>query len=186
MEFSLSAYEKNILLNTARETMTAVLEKRDPVYNEPTELLKQNCGAFVTLHKKGNLRGCIGYLTGVKPLYETVRDMAVSSAFNDPRFHPVTADELKDITIEISVLSPMEKIESIDELEPGKHGLYLKKGNSSGTLLPQVAEEQGWDRETFVRYTCTKAGLPPDAYLDKSTELFTYTAVVFSESQTPA
>ena len=181
MEFALTDYEKKLLLQTARETVTAVLEKRDPSYSEPTKLLTENCGAFVTLHKHGALRGCIGYLTGIKPLFNTIKDMAVSSAFNDPRFHPVEADEIDDITIEISVLSPMKKISSIEELEPGKHGLYLKKGHSSGTLLPQVALEQGWDRETFVRYTCTKAGLPTDAYLDDSTELYVYTAVVFSE-----
>ncbi len=181
MEFTLSDYEKKLLLQTARETITAVLQKREPVYKEPTELLQKNCGAFVTLHKKGTLRGCIGYLSGIKPLFETIQDMAVSSAFNDPRFHPVEIEELGDLVIEISVLSPMNKITDINEIEPGKHGLFLKKGFSSGTLLPQVALEQGWDRETFVRYTCTKAGLPADAYMDKSAELFTYTAEVFSE-----
>ena len=181
MDFSLTDYEKRLLLQTARETLNAVLEKREPLYSEPTELLTENCGAFVTLHKHGALRGCIGYLTGIKPLFDTIKDMAVSSAFNDPRFRPVELEEIEDITIEISVLSPMKKISSIDELEPGKHGLYLKKGHSSGTLLPQVAVEQGWDRETFVRYTCTKAGLPTTAYLDKSAELYIYTAEVFSE-----
>ncbi len=181
MDFSLSDYEKKLLLQTARETISSFLEKRAPDYSEPTELLRENCGAFVTLHKKGNLRGCIGYLTGLKPLFDTIKDMAVSSAFNDPRFHPVEADEFNDIKIEISVLSPMKKIDSIEELEPGKHGLFLKKGFSSGTLLPQVAVEQGWDRETFVRYTCTKAGLPTDAFLDEQTELFIYTAEVFGE-----
>lgn len=181
MDFKLSEGEKKLLLGTARETITAVLEKRKPVYKSPTDTLKENCGAFVTLHKKGSLRGCIGYLTGVKPLFDTIKDMASSSAFNDPRFHPVELDEIKDITIEISVLSPMEKIDSIEDLIPGKHGLYLKKGYSSGTLLPQVAIEQGWDRETFIRYTCTKAGLPTDAYLDSETELYIYSAVVFSE-----
>lgn len=181
MDFNLSEGEKKLLLETARETITAVLEKRDPIYKSPTDSLKENCGAFVTLHKKESLRGCIGYLTGIKPLFDTIKDMAVSSAFNDPRFHPVEQKEFSDIIIEISVLSPMEEIDSIEELIPGKHGLYLKKGHSSGTLLPQVAAEQGWDRETFVRYTCTKAGLPTDAYLDGETKMFIYSAVVFSE-----
>ena len=182
MVFSLTDDEKKLLLSTARETIKAALDKRIPVYGNPTENLEQNCGAFVTLHEGDKLRGCIGYLTGIKPLFETIKDTALSSAFNDPRFLPVTGKEIDKIRIEISVLSPMKKISSIEELEPGKHGLYLKKGFASGTLLPQVAVEQNWDRETFVRYTCTKAGLPPDAYMDKKTELFIYSAEVFGEN----
>ena len=128
LNFTLTDYDKKLLLQTARETILSALEKREPQYKEATKILNENCGAFVTLHKKGNLRGCIGYLSGIKPLFDTIKDMADSSAFNDPRFHPVEISEINDITIEISVLSPMVKINDISELEPGKHGLYLKKG----------------------------------------------------------
>ena len=181
--FSLTDQEKNILLQTARDSITSRLLNKKPVYRESTDTLKQKCGAFVTLHKNGNLRGCIGHLYGIKPLFETVKEMALSSAFEDPRFPSVKKDEIDDIEIEISVLTPMEKISSIEEIETGKHGIFIRKGFNSGTLLPQVPVEQGWDRETFIRHACLKAGLRPDAADDPDTDIYVYSAIVFSEKK---
>ncbi len=107
--------------------------------------------------------------------------MAREATLSDPRFIPVSPDEIKNVTIEISVLSPMERIDANDVL-PGIHGLYIRRGSRAGTLLPQVAREEGWNRETFLKHTCLKAGLPPDAYMEKGTEILSYTAEVFSET----
>ena len=123
-------------------------------------------GAFVSLHRRGQLRGCIGYIEAVKPLLQTVMEMAPAAAFQDPRFRPVQADELADLEIEISVLTPMRLIKSPDEIEVGKHGLYIVKGQNRGLLLPQVASQYHWDRQTFLEQTCHKAGLPSNAWED--------------------
>jgi len=145
------------------------------------ELLKQK-GAFVTLHYKGDLRGCIGNIIGRQPLYKTIRDMAIEASANDPRFMPVTAGELKDIKIEISVLSEPERVTDVSKIVMGKHGVIVKKGFNSGVFLPQVATETGWDRDEFLSVLCTqKAGLPADAWKDPKTELYTFTAEVFGE-----
>ena len=145
----------------------------------------QEMGAFVTLHKEGQLRGCIGNLVGQQPLYLTVRDMAVEAAVDDPRFPPVKLEELKDIEIEISALSPLKKIESADEIKMGIHGVLLRRGFNSGVFLPQVATETGWSKEDFLSELCSqKAGLPPLAWKDKSTEIYIFTAEVFSEKET--
>jgi len=141
-------------------------------------------GAFVTLHKYGQLRGCIGNLIGEKPLYLTVIDMAIESAVDDPRFPPLKLEELKDIEIEISVLSPLEKIDDPKDIILGKHGVLVRKGFRSGVFLPQVAEETGWSKEEFLSYLCShKAGLPPYAWKEKDTELYIFTAEVFSEKE---
>ena len=128
------------------------------------------------------LRGCIGYTSPVKPLHQTVRDVAIQAATQDPRFRPVTKDELKVLTYEISVLSPFRKILNTERIEVGVHGLLVKKGNRSGLLLPQVPVEQGWDRQTFIEQTCRKAGLPLDAWKDPETDIFGFTAFVFGET----
>ena len=141
-------------------------------------------GAFVTLNKQGELRGCIGNIIGQKPLYQTVRDMAIESATADPRFQPVTKEELKDINIEISVLSPLRKISDISEFELGRHGVIVKKGWNQGVFLPQVALETGWSKEEFLSNLCAhKAGLSPDAWKDPKTEIHIFSAIVFSEKQ---
>ncbi|MBN2554006.1 MAG: AmmeMemoRadiSam system protein A [Spirochaetales bacterium] len=181
MSFELTPKEKQILLKTAREAISARLEKRRPRYPEPTEILKKKCGAFVTLHEHGSLRGCIGFVIPSKPLIETVAETAQSSAFNDPRFPPLTEGELKDIEIEISVLSPLRRIESVGEIEVGVHGIMLRSGFRSGLLLPQVATEYGWDRDTFLTHTCYKAGLPGDCWRAADTEIEVFSAVVFGE-----
>ncbi len=181
MDFSLTRKEKQILLETARESIASKLEGRRGHYPEATEKLQTVCGAFVTLHTGGELRGCIGNIRGIDPLTEGVRELARSSAFHDPRFPPLRAGELETLTIEISVLSPLEKAASPDEVEVGTHGLLIRSKNRSGVLLPQVPVEQGWNRKQFIRQTCRKAGLPPDCVDRDETELFLFTAIVFAE-----
>lgn len=175
----LSQEEMRRLKKLAREVIEGILYGKD---NDPVELtdsLKQKCGAFVTIKNRGSLRGCIGYIRGYLPLHETVKDMAVQAAFHDPRFDPVCKDEWADIDVEISVLTPMKKIEDVNEIEVGKHGIYIEKGMCSGLLLPQVATEQKWDRITFLEYTCLKAGLPKDAWKSKDIDIFIFSAEVF-------
>ena len=140
--------------------------------------LNQKCGAFVSLHKQGRLRGCIGHFGEDVPLHEIVAEMARAAAFEDPRFMPVTRDELDDIDIEISVLTPMRRIESLDEFQLHKHGIYIKKGYRSGTFLPQVADEVNWTKEEFVGHCAQdKAGIGWDGW--KDAELYVYEAIVF-------
>jgi len=180
IELGLSDEEKEILHKIAKAAIESQCYKKP--FTEiaiTSETLKEKRGAFVTLHKHGNLRGCIGYIRAQKPLYETIREMASAAAFHDSRFKPVTKDELKDIEIEISVLTPLKKIDSIEEIEVGKHGIYITKGLYSGILLPQVATEYRWDRKTFLEHTCTKAGLPTDAWKEKDTEIYTFSADIF-------
>ncbi|MDP2981083.1 MAG: AmmeMemoRadiSam system protein B, partial [Candidatus Omnitrophota bacterium] len=171
----LNKEEKQKILEVARlSIIEAVTGERQFLPNVTEDRLKENCGAFVTIKENGQLRGCIGYIQAVKPLYETVKDVAKSAAVNDYRFNPVTKDELDKLDLEISVLTPLKKIKDISEIEVGKHGLYMKKGFNSGLLLPQVASEYNWDKETFLKETCRKAGLSHDAWKDKSTEIYTF------------
>jgi len=178
----LSKEERETLLKLARDTITARLTgNQAPPFSPNTENLKQPRGAFVTLHKRGSLRGCIGYVEPIKPLYQTVKDMALAAAFQDPRFPPVSPGELDELEIEISVMSPVEKITDVSEIEVGKHGIIIKKGYRQGLLLPQVATEQGWDRDTFLEHTCYKAGLAGDSWREPDTEIHIFSAEVFSE-----
>jgi len=178
----LNKEEKQKILEVARlSIIEAVTGERQFLPNVTEDRLKENCGAFVTIKENGQLRGCIGYIQAVKPLYETVKDVAKSAAVNDYRFNPVTKDELDKLDLEISILTPLKKIKDISEIEVGKHGLYMKKGFNSGLLLPQVATEYNWDKETFLKETCRKAGLSQDAWKDKSTEIYTFSAEVFGE-----
>ncbi len=178
----LNKEEKKKLMEIAKlSVIEAVTGKRQFFPNVTEERLKENCGAFVTLKENGQLRGCIGYIQALKPLYETVKDVAKSAAVNDYRFNPVTQDELGKLEYEISVLTPLKKIKDTSEIEVGRHGLVMKQGFNSGLLLPQVATEYGWDRETFLRETCRKAGLSQDAWKDKSTEIYIFSAEVFDE-----
>jgi len=180
----LSKEEKVKLLEIAKlSIIEAVTGKRQFFPNVTEEKLKENCGAFVTIKENNELRGCIGYIQAVKPLYETVKDVAKSAAVNDYRFNPVAENELDKLELEISVLTPLKKIKDINEIEVGKHGLVMKQGFNSGLLLPQVATEYNWDKETFLKETCRKAGLPQDAWKDKSTEIYTFSAEVFGENK---
>ena len=181
----LNKEQRKKILEIARNSILTYLQtqkKLEVTESDPT-LIKE-MGAFVTLHEHGQLRGCIGNMIARGPLYLTVRDMAVEAAVNDPRFPALDLSELKDIEIEISVLTPLEKVGSADEIELGRHGVMVKKGFSSGVFLPQVATETGWNKEQFLSNLCShKAGLPADAWKDKSTELYTFSAEVFSEEK---
>jgi MEMO1 family protein len=144
-----------------------------------TPNLQENRGAFVSLHKGGHLRGCIGQIIPTKPLHQTIADMAMAAAFDDPRFDPLSVKELKDLELEISVLTPMQRVRNTDEIEIGKHGLYVKKGVFSGLLLPQVATEYNWNRVTFLEETCRKAGLQRNAWKEMDTEIYMFSADIF-------
>lgn len=181
MDFNLTDQEKYLLLATARESISSYLEKRKPRYMAPTEDLEKPCGAFVTLTRHGKLRGCIGYMTSSEPLIKSIKELARASAFSDPRFPPVKIGELPDLRIEISVLSPLKKISTLEEIRVGEHGIYMKRGYASGVLLPQVAVEQGWDRDTFLTHTCYKAGLPGTCFRDPQTEISLFSALIFKE-----
>jgi len=179
---NLTDADKNLLLKQARASIEAHLSNASvPPVPEASPVLGQRRGAFVTLHRQGRLRGCIGYLEAVKPLLQTVQEMAAAAAFHDPRFKSLKKEELADLEIEISVLSPMQLISSTDEIEVGKHGLYVVQGFCRGLLLPQVATEYKWDRLAFLQQTCLKAGLPPDAWKDPATKIYTFSAEIFAE-----
>jgi AmmeMemoRadiSam system protein B/AmmeMemoRadiSam system protein A len=179
----LNPTQKKRLLEIARGTIEEYLSNGKRLdFKEEDGRLKEISGAFVTLHKNKELRGCIGNIIGQKPLFETVRDMAIESATGDPRFGPVAKDELKEIEIEISVLSPLKKITRIDEFKLGTHGVLVRRGFAQGVFLPQVAVETGWSKEEFLSYLCEhKAGLSSDAWKDPATEIFIFGAEVFSE-----
>lgn len=178
----LSKAEKNALLKIARDAIEARAknEARLPNPSIGSEALKADSGAFVSLHKNGRLRGCIGVFASQEPLWKTVQENAVAAAFSDPRFSPVEAEELPDIDIEISVLSPLKEVADTNEIEVGRHGIFVMKGRKRGVLLPQVATEYGFDRETFLCETCLKADLPEDAW-QNGASVYTFEAEVFGE-----
>lgn len=174
--------EKRELLKLARKTLDVYLsEGVVPPYEPKTPMMRELRAVFVTLKKHGDLRGCIGQIRAVDPLYKAVQKMAIEAATRDPRFPPVRHAELKDIEIEISILTPFEPVKDVSEIEVGKHGLYIRKGLYSGLLLPQVPVEWGWDRDEFLEQVCRKAGLPPGAWKDAT--LFKFEAQVFNEKE---
>jgi AmmeMemoRadiSam system protein B/AmmeMemoRadiSam system protein A len=178
---ALNSNERDKLLVIARQTIAQFLETGTVPHFEVSEPnLLQERGVFVTLKKQGELRGCIGNLVPQRPLYLTAQNVAISAAINDPRFLPVTKEELKDISIEISVLSPIEPIADVSEIEVGRHGLIIVKGQNQGVFLPQVATEQNWDRDELLRQICLKAGLPEDAWKEGA-QFYVFTAEVFGE-----
>jgi len=181
--FSLSDEEKSELLALARKSVEFAVEHKKAYEPTPStsEALNRESGAFVTLTKGGALRGCIGYTSAVKPLYMTVRDTATYAALRDPRFAPVSALELPLLEYEISVLSPLRRVTNIEQIKVGRDGLLMKNGESEGLLLPQVPVEQGWERQAFLEQTCSKAGMKRDCWKDENTDIFKFTAVVFSE-----
>ena len=135
------------------------------------------------MHLHNELRGCIGYIEARFPLCETVEEAAAKAALEDPRFLPLTREEFKQVEIEISVLSPLQKVSNAAEVEVGKHGLVIDDGRSRGLLLPQVATEYGWGREQFLSQTCRKAGLSADAWKKKGVTIYSFTSDVFSEAE---
>ncbi|MGC8766081.1 MAG: AmmeMemoRadiSam system protein A [Brevinematia bacterium] len=182
----ISKDQKKAILKLARLSIESIfnsslkqeLEKQKKI----VEKIGIHGGVFVTLTKNKELRGCIGYIYPIKPFPQLVVDAAISSATKDPRFDPLEKEEINQIEIEISILSEPKKIESISEIEVGKHGLIVRRGPFQGLLLPQVAIEHNWDKITFLQYTCIKAGLSPNDYKKEDTEIFVFTAEVFSES----
>jgi AmmeMemoRadiSam system protein A len=181
-DMNLSTADKQLLLQVARDSIAAQLKGKAATPVQATSpVLEELRGAFVSLHRRGQLRGCIGYIEAIKPLLQTVREMAPAAAFQDPRFRPLQADELADLEIEISVLTPMRLIKSVDEIEVGTHGLYIVRGLNRGLLLPQVATQYHWDRPTFLAQTCNKAGLPGDAWKDPGTQIFIFRAEIFAD-----
>ncbi len=180
----LTPNQRTQLLSIARTSIESALDgvrmrvdesSLDPVLTRPS-------GAFVTLHTHdGDLRGCIGTIQPVAPLCQAVSSNAVNAAFRDPRFQPLEREELPEIHIEISVMSPIEIVADADTIEVGRDGLIISRGSRAGLLLPQVATDFGWDRETFLSQTCTKAGLPTDAWRHPDCRIERFSAEVFSE-----
>ncbi len=181
-EFSISESERRQLLDIARHSVEAAVNHRSytpPVPSSPA-LLRER-GLFVTLTKKGELRGCIGHVMPLKPLYQAAAEVAPLAALEDPRFPPVATRELDQLEYEISVLSPFRRVPDVRQIEVGRHGLLIRRGTSEGILLPQVPVEQHWDRNTFLEQASLKAGLPPLAWRDDETDIFEFTAVVFGK-----
>lgn len=178
----LSDTERHELLTLARRMIAARLTGSRP----PTLPvgIDQRAGAFVTLTVGGDLRGCIGYPRGDRRLPDVVAECAVAAAMEDPRFPPLTPEELEGAEVEISVLGPVEPVADTTEIEVGRHGLIVEQGMWRGLLLPQVATEHGWDRETFLSHTCLKAGLPSGAWRSGA-RIFKFEAEVFSEESVP-
>lgn len=188
LSFGLNNKEKSLLLSLARSTLetytkTGTSPKLDKIEYKLTPRLKENYGVFVTLKKHGELRGCIGYIVPRSPLSQAVIENTINSSANDGRFNPVEAKEVPDITIEISVLSQLKKINGPDEFIVGKEGILIRKGSASAVFLPQVATEQGWDRAETLCQLCRKAGLSPDAWKDDDMNFFVFTASVFHEGE---
>ena len=177
----LTKKEQRDLLKIARDAIVSyVTSGTVPAVETFSKGLKLESGCFVTIKQHGQLRGCIGNFISDKPLYRLVQEMAVSAATRDPRFYPMKRQDLDAFGLEISVLSPLELISSVDEIKVGTHGIYLVKNSYRGVLLPQVATEYGWDRDTFLRHTCIKAGLPENAW-QKECQIFIFSAQVFGE-----
>lgn len=183
MEILLNEKEKLALLTIARQAIETFVRTGES-YVEPREekALNIKSGCFVTIKQNDQLRGCIGNFQSELPLFRDVSEMAMASASKDPRFYPMKEADLDNFSIEISVLSPLHKIEDFEEIEIGKHGIYLEKGYYRGVLLPQVATEHNWDRTTFLKQTCLKAGLPTDAWKAEDAEIYIFSAQVFGET----
>ncbi|HYK91984.1 MAG TPA: AmmeMemoRadiSam system protein A [Acidobacteriota bacterium] len=174
--------DKSELLRLARSTLETYFSGGRPAdYHASRPSLLVPRGAFVSLHCGEELRGCIGQMFGDRELYRVVQHCVLSAALEDSRFDPVTPEELPCLKIEISALTPLEQIHSVEEIEVGRHGIYITRGFHRGLLLPQVATQYRWDRETFLAQTCRKAGLPETAWRDPKTSIQIFTAEVFSE-----
>lgn len=183
--FALTAEERQALLGLARHAVESAVATHRQFEPGPAvnERLNHEYGAFVTLSRHGQLRGCIGYASAIKPLWLTVRDTATLAALRDPRFAAVEPGELASIDYEISVLSPLRRVMNEEEIEVGRHGLLVKNGSHEGLLLPQVPGEFGWNRNEFLAHTCAKAGLPRDCGQSEATDIFRFTADVFHEEK---
>ena len=184
MSLALTEEDGQVLIEAARQAIASRLSRKAGCYPAPvTPALMMPCGAFVTLKSEGCLRGCIGRISSTRSLLQTVKEMAVASAFEDPRFPPMTESEWPSIRVEISVLSPMKRVADPQAVCVGTHGVMIRSGLNSGLLLPQVATEQGWDREMFLSHACRKAGLAPEAWRNPSTEIEVFSAMVFEQAE---
>ncbi|MEW6009861.1 MAG: TIGR00296 family protein [Euryarchaeota archaeon] len=187
----ISSQEGNFLIKLARNAIATYLNEKkviDIPIDTPDSLMEKR-GAFVTINESGNLRGCIGYSEPIKPLVNTVIEVAISAATSDPRFYPLKKTELEKITLEVSVLSKPHLIqvtepqEYLEKVKVSEDGLIVEKGFNKGLLLPQVASEWGWDSEELLCHTCMKAGLSPDCWLDSDTKVYNFQAQVFQEKE---
>jgi AmmeMemoRadiSam system protein A len=181
--FQLTESDQQLLLQIARKAVEAYLSGRMP---RPPKIVSRGVqgsyGIFVSIHRDDALRGCIGNVYPAAPLYRSAAECAVAAAVGDPRFMPMTMDELHDVHFEISVLSPMEPVSDISKIEIGTHGILVSKKTARGLLLPQVATAYGWDRERFLQETCKKAGLRPDDWKADAT-IHCFKAMIFDERQ---
>lgn len=179
----LSEAQRKQLLTLARESIAAALTGSRPQVDPAAfdDTLRRPSGAFVTLTEHDELRGCIGSIEAVAPLYLAVVQSAINAAFRDPRFNPLRPDELSNIHVEISVMGPIEKVTDVNDIEVGRDGLIISRGRNAGLLLPQVATEYNWDRDTFLEQTCVKAGLPRNAWREAGTTIEKFSAEVFGE-----
>ena len=181
-DFNFTNSEKKNKLTVARNTLINLFDntRTNEVVCSGSNLNK-TCGIFVSLYNGNNLRGCIGCFESNRPLIETIADITISSAKNDKRFIPIKKNEINEINIEISILSPLEKINTPDELELGKHGVFIKKGYNRGTFLPQVANKTNWTKEEFISHcSYQKAHLGWDGW--KTADLYRYEAIIINES----
>jgi hypothetical protein len=181
MGAKLLAAERRQLLKIAREAITARINgKLLPAVTTEKPGLTTPAGCFVTIKENDSLRGCIGTFVPDRPLWQQVQEMAVSAATRDPRFYPMKPADLENFQLEISVLSPLEKIDSVEQIIVGTHGIYIEKNFSRGVLLPQVAVEQGWNRDTFLAQTCVKAGLSPKDW-QEGADIYIFSAQIFGD-----
>lgn len=180
VDLGLNDDEKAELRRIARTVIEkrALCESLPPVTASGGKL-EEKWGAFVSIYKQGMLRGCIGTLESSNPLTRTVEDMAQAAAFRDPRFRPIGPEELPYLELEISVLTPLREVDDPSEIQVGRDGILIRQGSFSGLLLPQVAAERNWDRETFLEETCRKAGLPRHAWKERNTKIYVFSADVF-------
>jgi uncharacterized protein len=174
-----SPEERTVLLRLAHDSIASLLERREISFHPPSAHLSEPRGVFTSLYKGGKLRGCVGYVLPACDVYRAVAETARAAAFDDTRFAPITKEELSDLQVELSVLSPPQPILP-DDVEIGRHGLLIGHHGRRGLLLPQVAVEHQWDRITFLEQTCRKAGLPLDAW-KKGATLHGFTAEIFGE-----
>ncbi|MGD9898824.1 MAG: AmmeMemoRadiSam system protein A [Calditrichaceae bacterium] len=182
-DINLSNEEKKYLLQTARQVIASEIKGLEANFEAHySDGLNTKTGVFVTIKIHEELRGCIGYIKGYSALVESVRKMAISAAFHDPRFNPISESELSDAEIEISVLSPMIRVKNLTEIEVGRDGLLIRRLPHEGLLLPQVATEYNWSRETLLNQTCLKANIDQSAWKDPITEIYRFSAVIFKES----
>lgn len=175
--------EKKFMLKLVRYSIKQQFDSELGDYPKPDyDILNEKDGVFVTITIDGNLRGCIGYIFGTKPLFDTLKEAAVQAAFHDPRFSPLTEEEVDKTELEISILSAPFPMKNYDEIEIGKHGLILTENNSRGLLLPQVPVEHNMNLEEYLSAICQKTGLPAEYWKTKTLNIELFTATVFSEN----